>query len=764
MRAQTITSTIHGYPRIGPHRELKTALEAYWSGGDIRGAGALLAAASELRKDTWRELTAAGLDLVPVNGFSLYDHVLDTAVLVDAVPERYRIPHLGELDRYFALARGHQSGGTDLAALEMTKWFDTNYHYIVPELSPDTTFAVAGTKPFDELAELKSLRVPARGKVVLLGPVSFLLLAKHAPDGPDFDRLKLLDALLETYAAILERLRRHGADWVQLGEPAFAADRTPRELDALARAYETLGREHHSRLLVSTYFDRAGDALNVLLDAPIDGIGLDRCRGIRDLDALETRGGAGTKAIAAGVVDGRNIWANDLDTSLDTLRRAAELTPELLVSSSCSLLHVPITTTAEPALDPEILGWLAFAREKVAEVVLLTTGLRDGDDAIAGELDRSRQRREQRAASPRVLNATVRERLAALAPKDFVRSEPADERARRQRARLGLPALPTTTIGSFPQTAELRRARRDLDRGRIDNERYEDVVRTEIDKVIALQEDIGLDVIVHGEPERNDMVQYFGEQLDGYAFTKNGWVQSYGSRCTRPPIIYGDVTRPTPMTTRWTAYAKTRTPRVVKGMLTGPVTMLQWSFARDDQPDADTCRQIALAIRDEVADLDSADVAVIQVDEPAIREGLPLRRDGWAVYLDWAVSAFRLATAVARPETQVHTHMCYSEFGDIVDAIGALDADVVSIEAARSGMDLLTDLTGISTQVGPGVFDIHSPRVPSVDEMVELIQRAVAVLGAERVWVNPDCGLKTRGYAEVEAALRNLVAAARRAR
>ncbi len=766
MRAQTILSSIHGFPRIGARRELKTATEAYWSGQV--GEDELLDVARRLRHSNLELLVEGGLDLVPANDFSLYDHVLDTSVLVGAVPERYAdLDGLTGLDRYFAMARGHQRGGVDVAALEMTKWFDTNYHYIVPELAPDTDFSLQARKPFTETAEARTATEGRPVKTVLLGPVTFLLLAKTVPGVPPFDRLKLLDPLLGVYAELLGQLRDAGATWVQFDEPAFAQDRPPAELDALARAYERLGDVvDRPRLLVATYFDRAGDALDVLADAPVEGIGVDLCRGSADLEHLEriaARGGLHGKTVAAGVVNGRNVWANDLEGSLSALERLADLTPELHVSSSCSLLHVPISLQRERRLDAEVRSWLAFATEKVHEISVLTRALRDGREAVAEELATSRARQAHRAASARVLDAAVRGRLDGLSPADRQRPAPYDERAALQSARLQLPLLPTTTIGSFPQTPEVRNARRDLLRGRLDAAAYDDRMKAEIRDVVRLQETAGLDVIVHGEPERNDMVQYFAEHLEGFAFTQHGWVQSFGTRYTRPPIIHGGVSRPSPISVKWTTYAQSLTDRPVKGMLTGPVTMLLWSFARDDQALGDTCRQIALAIRDEVADLDAAGVPIIQVDEPAIREGLPLRREGRDNYLHWAVDGFRLATAVARPETQVHTHMCYAEFGDIIDAIADLDADVASIEAARSQMDLLDAFAtrGYDKGMGPGAWDIHSPRVPPVAEIVELLERAIEVLGVERVWVNPDCGLKTRGYAEVEAALGNLVEAAR---
>jgi 5-methyltetrahydropteroyltriglutamate--homocysteine methyltransferase len=759
------SSTVHGFPRIGDRRELKAATEGYWAGRVP--AHELEATAAELRRQTWTFLRDAGLGQVPSNHFSLYDQVLDTCALVGAVPQRYRA-EAGDVDlaTYFAMARGRD----DATAMEMTKWFDTNYHYLVPELGPEPEFRLAARpKPLAELAEARELGITTRP--VLLGPVTFLLLGKAAGTAgaaPGFDRLDLLDPLLEVYAELLERLAAAGADWVQLDEPAFVQDRSAAELDALARAYDRLGRaEARPRLLVSSYFDHLGDALRVLAAAPVDGIGLDLTReGARNLESLTSIGGIGDRTLVAGVVDGRNVWVNDLERSLATLTALAGLAAEVVVSSSCSLQHVPIDLDAEAGLDPEVRPWLAFARHKVAEIVTLARGLADGAEAIAAELEANRRVLAARSRSDRTRDPAVRRRLEAVGEPDLQRASPYEVRAKAQRARLGLPPLPTTTIGSFPQTGEVRRARAARRRGELDEDGYRERMRAEIAEVIRVQDDLELDVLVHGEPERNDMVQYFGEQLAGVAVTELGWVQSYGTRYVRPPIIYGDVSRPAPMTVAWLTYAQSLTERPVKGMLTGPVTMLKWSFVRDDQPRPATARQLALAIRDELADLEAAGIGVIQVDEPALREGLPLRRDRRDAYLGWAVEAFRLATAGVRDETQVHTHMCYSEFGEILPAIDGLDADVTSIEAARSRMELVRDLeqAGYGREIGLGVYDIHSPRVPPRDEMVTLLTEALEAVGPDRLWVNPDCGLKTRDYPEVLASLRNMVAAARTVR
>jgi 5-methyltetrahydropteroyltriglutamate--homocysteine methyltransferase len=758
------SSTIHGFPRIGDRRELKAATEGYWTGRVP--AEELEATSRELRRQTWTFLRDAGLGQVPSNHFSLYDQVLDTCVLVGAVPERYGPPGsaAADLDTYFAMARGR----ADATAMEMTKWFDTNYHYLVPELGPATTFGLAASpKPLAELAEARALGVPTRP--VLLGPVTFLLLGKAAPGvHPRFDRLLLLDPLLEVYAELLDELEAAGAEWVQLDEPAFVQDRSPDELEALAHAYERLGRAGpRPKLLVSSYFDHLDDALAVLVRSPIDGLGLDLTRGgARNLESLAAAGGLGERTLVAGVVDGRNVWANDLERSLAQLATLLGLAGEVVVSTSCSLQHVPIDLAAEAGLDPAVRPWLAFARQKVAEVVTLARGVTEGTEAISEELAANRRVLEARRRSDGTRDPAVRRRLAAVGEPDLHRGSPYDVREKAQRMRLGLPPLPTTTIGSFPQTGEVRKARAAHRRGELDEAAYRERMREEIARVIGLQDELGLDVLVHGEPERNDMVQYFGEQLAGVAVTEHGWVQSYGTRYVRPPIVFGDVSRPAPMTVEWLTYAQSLTPRPVKGMLTGPVTMLKWSFERDDQPREVTARQLALAIRDELADLERAGIGVIQVDEPALREGLPLRREHRDAYLAWAVEAFRLATGGVRDETQVHTHMCYSEFGEILPAIDGLDADVTSIEAARSRMELVDDLGrgGYEREIGLGVYDIHSPRVPSPEEIVELLQEALEPVGPGRLWVNPDCGLKTRDYPEVLASLHNMVAAARTVR
>ncbi|WP_031512037.1 5-methyltetrahydropteroyltriglutamate--homocysteine S-methyltransferase [Streptomyces sp. NRRL F-5123] len=755
-------ATVYGYPRQGPDRELKKAVEGYWKGRVT--AGALRGTAAELRRANWRQLAGAGIDEVPTGDFSLYDHVLDTSVMVGAIPARHRAAVAADpLDGYFAMARGTR----DVAPLEMTKWFDTNYHYLVPELGPDTVFAPDPVKQLVELAEALALGLTPRP--VLVGPVTYLLLAKPAPGAPaDFEPLSLLDRLLPVYAAVLAGLRAAGAEWVQLDEPALVQDRDAAELDAAARAYHMLGSlAERPKLLVASYFDRLGEALPVLAEAPVEGLALDFTGpAAGNLDDLAAVGGLPGKRLVAGVVDGRNIWAADLRKALATLGTLLGPADRVDVAASCSLLHVPLDATAETDLDPQVLPWLAFARQKTAEIATLAAGLSRGAEAVAGELAANRAALDSRAASPLTRDPAVRARTAAVTDADARRAQPYAERAAAQRARLRLPLLPTTTIGSFPQTGDLRAARADLRAGRIDTAGYEERMRDAVREVIAFQERTGLDVLVHGEPERNDMVQYFAEQLTGYLATRHGWVQSYGTRYVRPPILAGDISRPGPMTVRWTSYAQSLTDRPVKGMLTGPVTMLAWSFVRDDQPLGDTARQVALALRDEVEDLEAAGTAVIQVDEPALRETLPLRTADRPAYLAWATGAFRLTTGGVRADTQVHTHMCYAEFGDIVQAIDDLDADVISLEAARSHMQVAHELAahGYPREAGPGVYDIHSPRVPGADEAARLLRTGLEAIPAERLWVNPDCGLKTRGWPEARASLENLVAAARAVR
>ncbi len=750
----TIASNL-GFPPLGAARELKRATEGYWSGKVTRAQ--LLGTGTELRRRHWQLQRDIGLDRIPVNDFSFYDRMLDTCALVGAVPPRYGWKG-GEvdLDTYFAMARGSQGKGRDVTAMEMTKWFDTNYHYIVPELERGQSFRLSSRKPVSEYLEAKALGIDATP--VLIGPITFLLLAKTR--GSAFDRLSLLDALLPVYAETLETLASAGATWVQLDEPMLALDRSEAERAAFLKAYKQLAqRAGKSQLLVATYFAGLADNLKTALALPVQGLHIDLVRAPEQLDPLLAawpKGGG--RVLSAGVIDGRNVWRADLEKQAALLERAAAKVGKdrLWVAPSCSLLHTPLDLDLETKLDPELKSWLAFAKQKLQEVVALSKG--DRTAAIA-----SSEAAKSRRASKRINSATVQRRAEAVTEKDRVRGT---RYAVRRKSQPDLPPYPTTTIGSFPQTAEVRAARRKLNDKEIGAEEYERFIEAQIQKTIALQEEIGLDVLVHGEFERNDMVEYFGEQLAGFAFTEHGWVQSYGTRYVKPPIIFGDVSRPRPMTVRWSKYAQSLTQRPMKGMLTGPVTILQWSFVRDDQPRAETAKQVALAIRDEVIDLEAAGIRVIQIDEPALREGLPLRRADWAAYLQWAVDAFRLATAGVRDGTQIHTHMCYSEFNDVLRVIERMDADVISIENARSGSELLQGFEQYKypNEIGPGVYDIHSPRVPSTAEITGALKSMARVLDGAQIWVNPDCGLKTRGWEETLAALRNMVAAAREMR
>ncbi len=743
-----------GFPRIGAHRELKSVLESYWSGKI--GAGMLRGEAASLRAQNWASQRKHGLTLLPSNDFSLYDHVLDTSIMLGAVPEAYT--QLGgdpSLDSYFAMARGNAT----TKAMEMTKWFDTNYHYIVPEFRAKQRFALSSNKPIDEFLEASRLGYETRP--VLLGPVSYLLLGKTA-DG--IDPLALLPHVLPVYIDVLRRLGNCGARWVQIDEPVLALDLTPGVREALVASYATIAKITDGlNLLVATYFGELGDSLDLALRLPVAGLHLDLVRGPEELARAAQRAPR-SMVLSLGVIDGRNIWRADLRAVLDRIEpiiavRGAERT---ILAPSCSLLHVPVDLSLERDLDPDIREWLAFALQKIDELCILGAAIDRGRSAVSDDLERSDAVVASRARSPKIHRADVAARLSAATPEDSRRAHGFDERRAAQRGALRLPILPSTTIGSFPQTSDVRKARAAHDRGTLDHREYEAFLREQTASVIRWQEEIDLDVLVHGEFERNDMVQYFGEQLDGFAFTRHGWVQSYGSRCVRPPIIYGDVHRPAPMTVGWSQFAQSLTKRPVKGMLTGPVTILQWSFVRDDIGRDAVCRQIAFALRDEVQDLETAGIQIVQIDEPALREGLPLRHARWSDYLQWAVECFRTASSGVRDETQIQTHMCYGEFNDIVDAIAALDADVILIEAARSKMELLEAFAGRYTnEIGPGVYDIHSPRCPSAQEMADLLERAAAKIDVGRLWVTPDCGLKTRTWDEVRPALANMVTAAK---
>ena len=757
------TGTILGYPRIGRRRELKRAVEAFWAGKiDV---AELEATAAGLRAATRERLAALGLgrdDSSIPESFSYYDQVLDAAVTVGAVPDRFAdlVGADGTVDLagYFTIARGEG----DRAPLEMTKWFDSNYHYLVPEIGPATRFSLASDRLVREVAEAKAAGFTTRP--VIVGPVTFLLLSKAADGAPaGFEPLSKLDELLPVYVELLAKLAEAGAEWVQLDEPALVSEsiEVPRgtALSALQAAYDALGADRPLGILVAAPYGSLDDALPVLTAAPIDAIALDLVRG-----AVPT-GPKTDKVLVGGVIDGHNIWRGDLAGAFAKLEALRALSPNVAVATSTNLFHTPHDTADETDLPERLKSWLAFADQKVGQVATLARGLRDGKAGIKDELDAASAALDDRSGAPGVRDGDVRGRAAGLDEAAFRRSA-YDTRRTAQDAAFDLPALPTTTIGSFPQTGEIRRQRARFSKGEIDQAAYEGFLEQEIRDVVALQERIGLDVLVHGEPERNDMVQYFAENLDGFAVTQNGWVQSYGSRATRPSILWGDVSRPAPITVRWSTFTQSLTEKPVKGMLTGPVTILAWSFVRDDQPLGETANQVALALRDEIADLESAGIGVIQVDEPALRELLPLKKADQPAYLDWSVDAFRLATAGVVDTTQIHTHLCYSEFGVVLDAIDRLDADVTSIESARSRGEVVPELkrSGFGRGIGPGVYDIHSPRVPSASEVQELLEAAVAAIPQRQVWVNPDCGLKTRGYDETVASLENVLAATRAVR
>jgi len=743
-----------GFPRIGARRELKQALEAYWR-GDIDDEK-LNGTAAELRQRHWMLQRDLGIDLIPAGDFALYDQMLNMTALLGAVPARFNAQQdeVG-LELYFAMARGTETQ----PAMEMTKWFDTNYHYIVPEFDADTQFRVASPHLFREVAEARALGISP--KAVLIGPLTYLYLGKEST--PGFSRLDLLPRLLPVYREILRQLASLGVEWVQIDEPLLALDLENEWLGGLDQAYAFLTESKLTKLLLTTYFEAVHNHATRLKALPVDGLHIDLCRAPDQLEIFLDNYPA-EKVLSLGVVDGRNIWRSDLARSLSTLSRVqAVLGERLWIAPSCSLQHCPVDLELETRLDEEIKSWLAFSIQKLHEVAALGRGLNHGEDAISDILAASAEASRARAQSARIHNPVVQERLQGLTQKESERARPFPARQARQRQRFKLPLLPTTTIGSFPQTPEIRQARAAFKKSELGNLQYLEAMRDEIALAIRKQEEIGLDVLVHGEAERNDMVEYFGEQLWGYAFTENGWVQSYGSRCVKPPILYGDIYRPEPMTVDWIQYAQSLTSRPVKGMLTGPVTMLMWSFVRDDQPRADTALQLALAIRDEVADLERAGIGMIQIDEPAFREGLPLKKSKWNPYLRWAVKAFRVASAGVRDDTQIHTHMCYSEFHDILPAIAEMDADVITIETSRSRMELLNAFSQFKypNEIGPGVYDIHSPRIPQTEEILGLLEKACKVIDPVQLWVNPDCGLKTRGWAETAAALTRMVEAAR---
>ena len=758
---------ILGYPRIGGRRELKKACEQYWSGKiSLRD---LLETGHNIKRHNWQLQKEAGIDLIPSNDFSFYDQVLDMALTVNAIPERYHKVMLktgnSELDLYFAMSRGYQKDGLDITAMEMTKWFDTNYHYIVPEFKKGQQFSLFSSKILDEFKEAK--RQGILTKPVIIGPVSFLLLGKEKEEG--FHRIELIKNLLPVYEEILSQLKEEGAEWIQFDEPFLALDLDDREKQALLNFYNAVKKKFPKlKILIATYFEGLRDNLKLATSLPVCALHIDLVRCPEQLSEVlnNTPEGLG---ISLGIVDGRNIWKNDFLSSLEIIKKAEDILGKerIFIAPSCSLLHCPCDLdleTDEETLLPEIRNWLAFAKQKVEEVATLKE-LASGstEAAIQDRLHANGAAVESRKVSKTIHDQTVKKRTGTLTDKDAQRNNPFSVRRESQRKALNLPLYPTTTIGSFPQTSEVRSWRAQFKKGVLTREQYNKLLKQETEKAIRWQEEIDLDVLVHGEFERNDMVEYFGEQLNGFVFTKFGWVQSYGSRCVKPPIIYGDVSRPKPMTVAWSLYAQSLTDKLVKGMLTGPVTILQWSFVRNDQPRSTTCNQIALAIRDEVQDLATAGIKVIQIDEPAIREGLPLRKADWPAYLEWAIRAFRIAASGVGDEIQIHTHMCYSEFNDIIQSIADMDADVITIECSRSQMELL-DAFGkfkYPNEIGPGVYDIHSPRVPDEKEMVSLMEKAKAVIPENQLWVNPDCGLKTRHWEETKKALFAMVSAAK---
>ncbi|KAK1354489.1 5-methyltetrahydropteroyltriglutamate--homocysteine S-methyltransferase [Heracleum sosnowskyi] len=762
-RFRTMASHIVGYPRIGPKRELKFALESFWDGKS--SAEELERVATDLRASIWKQMADVGIKYIPSNTFSYYDQVLDTTAMLGAVPPRYSW-NGGEIDFdvYFSMARGNAS----VPAMEMTKWFDTNYHFIVPELGPDVKFSYASHKAVHEYKEAKALGVETIP--VLVGPVSYLLLSKPAKGvEKSFSPLSLVKEILPIYKEVVSELKQAGATWVQFDEPTLVMDLDSDKLEAFTQAYSEMESSLSGlNVLVESYFaDLPVEAYKTITSLKaITGFGFDLVRGSKTIDLVKGGFPPG-KYLFAGVVDGRNIWANDLTASLSTLQSLEGLVGKgnVIVSTSCSLLHTAVDKASETGLDEEIKSWLSFAAQKVVEVNALTKALIGNKDEAFFTANSAAL--ASRKSSKRVTDEAVQKATATLKGSDHRRGTSVTARLEAQQKKLNLPILPTTTIGSFPQTMELRKVRREYKANKISEEAYVNTIKDEINKVVKLQEELDIDVLVHGEPERNDMVEYFGEKLSGFAFTINGWVQSYGSRCVKPPIIYGDVSRPKAMTVFWSSIAQSMTKRPMKGMLTGPVTILNWSFVRDDQPRFETCYQLALAIKNEVEDLEKAGINIIQIDEAALREGLPLRKDEQASYLDWAVHSFRITNAGVKDTTQIHTHMCYSNFNEIIHSIINMDADVITIENSRSDQKLLSvfrDGVKYSAGIGPGVYDIHSPRVPSKEEIVERINKTLGVLGSNVLWVNPDCGLKTRKYSEVNPALSNMVAAAKHLR
>lgn len=753
-----------GYPRMGSQRQLKKACEQYWQGLIPRSE--LFMTAKRLQEEHWKIQQEAGIDLIPCNDFSFYDQVLDMTVLLGAVPERYasvvtNVAENAEIDLYFAMARGYQQHGLDITAMEMTKWFDTNYHYIVPEFTAQQQFRLFSNKVFNSFDGAKQ----ATGKIpkpVLIGPVSYLLLGKEKTSG--FHRIELLKRLLPVYIEVLHKLQAQGAVWVQLDEPFLAMDLSEAERAAYTYAYQEIARQCKGlKLMVATYFEGLRENVSLAANLPVCCLHIDLVRAPQQLDEVIAALPPKT-SLSLGVVDGRNIWKNDYNVSLTHIRKTVAALGEdrVMIAPSCSLLHTPADLAFETSLDAEMLSWMAFAKQKLDEVRELDAICQGNEELLIKNHTAILSRR----TSPRIHKAAVKQRTAAITDADVQRLSAFPKRQQLQADRFKLPLFPTTTIGSFPQTDDIRALRAQLRKGAISREVYDEKISEATLTAIRWQEEIGLDVLVHGEFERNDMVEYFGELLDGFAFTRNGWVQSYGSRCVKPPVIYGDVSRPADMTVKWTKYAQAQTQLPMKAMLTGPVTILQWSFVRDDQPRSATTYQIALAIRDEVVALEKAGIGIIQIDEPAVREGLPLRKADREQYLHWAIRAFRVTASGVQDDTQVHTHMCYSEFNDIIEHIAAMDADVITIETSRSQMELLEAFADFRypNEIGPGVYDIHSPRVPTKEEMISLLQKAAERLPVRNLWVNPDCGLKTRKWPETKAALINMVDAAKAAR
>ncbi len=756
-KTMTILNHTLGFPRVGLKRELKKAQESYWAGNSTQEE--LLNVGRELRARHWQQQQQAGVDLVPVGDFAWYDHVLTTSLLLGNVPERHQNADGSiDLDTLFRIGRGRAPTGTPAAAAEMTKWFNTNYHYMVPEFQQGQQFKLGWTQLLDEVDE--ALALGHKIKPVLLGPVTYLWLGKVK--GEQFDRLSLLNDILPVYQQVLGELAKRGIEWVQIDEPALVLELPPEWLDAYQPAYQAL--QGQVKLLLTTYFDSIGHNLDIIRALPVQGLHVDVVAGQDDIAELNATLPQ-EWLLSLGVINGRNVWRADLSHWFERLQPLVNSRP-LWLGSSCSLLHSPIDLSEETRLDAEVKSWFAFALQKCAELALLTQALNAPSEAKLAELAAYSAPIRARRASSRVHNPQVEQRLAAITAQDIERQQPYEARATAQRKRFNLPAWPTTTIGSFPQTTEIRGLRLDFKQDRLDGKNYRTGISEHIKQAIAEQERLGLDVLVHGEAERNDMVEYFGEHLDGFVFTQNGWVQSYGSRCVKPPVIIGDISRPEAITVEWAKYAQSLTDKPVKGMLTGPVTILCWSFPREDVSRETIAKQIALALRDEVEDLEKAGIGIIQIDEPALREGLPLRRADWQAYLQWAVDAFKLNAAVAQNDTQIHTHMCYCEFNDIMDSIAALDADVITIETSRSDMELLESFEDFAypNEIGPGVYDIHSPNVPSVEWIEALLRKAAQRIPAERLWVNPDCGLKTRGWPETRQALANMVLAAQRLR